>query len=31
MLNTYGYEIAKCIKGKSEGSYAMAEGTLYPV
>ena len=30
MLNTYGYEIAKCIKEKSEGLYAMGEGTLYP-
>ena len=28
--DTYGYEIAKCIKGKSEGAYAMGEGTLYP-
>ena len=28
--DTYGYEIAKCIKEKSEGAYAMGEGTLYP-
>jgi PadR family transcriptional regulator PadR len=28
--DTYGYEIAKCIKGKSEGAYSMGEGTLYP-
>ncbi|MCB2307533.1 PadR family transcriptional regulator [Clostridium estertheticum] len=28
--DTYGYEIAKCIKSKSEGTYAMGEGTLYP-
>lgn len=28
--DTYGYEIAKCIKEKSEGIYAMGEGTLYP-
>jgi len=26
----YGYEIAKCIKEKSEGLYSMGEGTLYP-
>lgn len=28
--DTYGYEIAKWIKEKSEGLYAMSEGTLYP-
>ena len=28
--DTYGYEIAKCIKEKSEGLYSMGEGTLYP-
>jgi PadR family transcriptional regulator PadR len=28
--DNYGYEIAKCIKEKSEGIYAMGEGTLYP-
>lgn len=28
--DTYGYEIAKSIKEKSEGLYSMGEGTLYP-
>jgi PadR family transcriptional regulator PadR len=28
--DTYGYEIAKCIKERSEGLYSMGEGTLYP-
>ncbi|MBU5483605.1 PadR family transcriptional regulator [Clostridium sp. MSJ-11] len=28
--DTYGYEIAKNIKEKSNGLYIMGEGTLYP-
>ena len=28
--DTYGYEIAKEIKDKSDFSYSMGEGTLYP-
>ncbi|AFS79344.1 HTH-type transcriptional regulator, PadR family [Gottschalkia acidurici 9a] len=28
--DSYGYEIAKCIKEKSEGLYSIGEGTLYP-
>lgn len=28
--DTYGYEIAKEIKEKSDFSYSMSEGTLYP-
>lgn len=28
--DTYGYEIAKNIKEKSEGLYSIAEGTMYP-
>jgi PadR family transcriptional regulator PadR len=28
--DTYGYEITKHIKEKSEGFYTMGEGTLYP-
>lgn len=28
--DTYGYEIAKEIKEKSDFSYSMGEGTLYP-
>ena len=28
--DTYGYEIAKCIKEKSNDIYSMGEGTLYP-
>lgn len=28
--DTYGYEIAKSIKEKSDGVYLMGEGTLYP-
>ncbi|AEB74960.1 PadR family transcriptional regulator [Clostridium botulinum] len=28
--DTYGYEIAKCIKEKSSNMYSMGEGTLYP-
>lgn len=28
--DSYGYEIAKYIKEKSQGLYSMGEGTLYP-
>ncbi|GAB6150431.1 PadR family transcriptional regulator [Clostridium novyi] len=28
--DTYGYEIAKCIKEKGNDIYSMGEGTLYP-
>lgn len=28
--NTYGYEIAKNLKEKSNDLYSMSEGTLYP-